>query len=75
MIDPRNLVLQAQSSVRSDSASSHDEGLELLRVFNADDGSGAGRQQADWRPVLAAMALSPQQQRAAADARAALGIP
>ncbi len=31
------------------------------------------RHQADWRPVLAVMALSPQQKRATADARAALG--
>lgn len=31
------------------------------------------RQQVDWRPVLAVMALSPQQKRATADARAALG--
>lgn len=39
----------------------------------SEDGPARQREGCDWQPVLAAMALSPKQQRAAVDARLALG--
>lgn len=38
-----------------------------------EDGTRGQREAVDWQPVLAAMALSPKQKRAAHDARLALG--
>jgi hypothetical protein len=45
----------------------------MLLMQAPEDSTGRQRDPVDWRPVLAAMALSPQQKRAAHEARLALG--